>query len=78
MEPTVVLKDLGLVCALISKGHQVQETHREPDGHIDFVFSNSQGLQENIKAYWADTLVVKARTYSENLKMLKSRVYSER
>ena len=76
-QPTINIKDLGLAAALVSSGHEVLNIYRDIDGPTYFVFTQSHQLEVNTGAYWADTLRVNARRYFDNIKMLKSRIYSE-
>lgn len=76
MGANVRLRDLGLAAALVSGGFVVQEVERGAGGQAHFLFAKTDGLERAINAYWVDTLEVRARTYSENIKMLKSRIYS--
>jgi len=72
------IRDLGLAAAIVSLGFEVLETRRDMNSRIYFVFVDSPELQEAIKEYWANTLNVKARYYFDAIKMLKTRIYSER
>ncbi len=74
--PTVGVRDLGLGAALVSRGFELQEIERSAGGPAYFLFIKTGELERAVSAYWANTLDVRARTYSENIKMLKSRVYS--
>lgn len=74
----VRVHDLGLAAALIGRGFRLHATDRDQNGRLYFIFRQTDELTKDIDAYWADALVVKARTYSDNTKMLKSRIYSER
>jgi hypothetical protein len=74
----IQIHDLGLAAALVSCGFRLRATDRDQNGRLNFMFGQTDELTKDIDAYWADTLVVKARTYSDNIKMLKSRIYSER
>lgn len=71
-------RDLGLSAALANLGFEVHHIERDAGGQAYFIFMNTDELERAVSAYWADTLEVRARTYSENIKMLKSRIYSER
>lgn len=71
-------RDLGLSAALASLGFEVQRIERSADGQAYFLFLQTDDLERAISAYWANTLRVQARSYSESIKMLKSRIYSER
>jgi hypothetical protein len=68
------LKDFGLVAALVSAGFAIERTERD-FRTVYFVFSASTALNDAISAYWANTLIVSARQYFDNTKMLKSRIY---
>lgn len=75
---TTRVKDLALAASLISCGFEVLDTIRDASGRVHFEFAQTDELERAVSAYWADTLDVKARTYADNIKMLKSRIYSER
>lgn len=75
---TIRVKDLALAASLISCGFEVLDTIRDASGRVHFEFAQTDELEHAANAYWADTLQVKARTYSDALKMLKSRIYSDR
>jgi len=77
MDKAVIkIHDLGLAAALVSCNFKLCATDRDQNGRLYFIFRQTDELTKDIDAYWADTLVVKARTYSDNIKMLKSRIYS--
>lgn len=76
--PTVRIRDLGLAAALVSCGHEMRGTTRDVSGQAHFIFTQTDELDRAVNGYWADTLDVKARRYSDNIKMLKSRLYGER
>ena len=76
-QPTTNIKDLGLAAALVSSGHEVRHVHRSIEGPTYFVFAQNNQIDIDTGAYWADTLKVNARRYFDNIKMLKSRIYSE-
>lgn len=69
--------DLGLAAALVSSGFRLRATSRDINGRFYFAFKQTGDLAEAIDEYWANTLNVRARTYNDNIKMLKSRIYSE-
>lgn len=75
---TVKLRDLGLAAALASHGFEVLEIERDVSGQAYFVFAQTDELERTSSAYWADTLDVKAQTYSNAIKALKSRIYNGR
>ena len=69
------IRDLGLAAALVSAGHTVVTTEHEPSGRVSFIFTPSDELTEAINQYWSNQLTVPARTYSDNIKVLKNMIY---
>lgn len=69
--------DLGLAAALVSSGFKLRVTNRDRNGRFYFLFKQTENLTVAIDKYWANTLQVPARMYSDNIKMLKSRIYAE-
>jgi hypothetical protein len=69
------IRDLGLVAALVTAGFTVKTT--ETDGQrVYFIFDGTPQIQAAIDGYWANTLIVSARQYSDTTRMLKSRIYN--
>ncbi len=77
MDTNTRTHDLGLAAALVSSGFELRATSRDINGRVYFSFKQVEYLAEAINGYWADTLSVPARSYSDNIKMLKSRIYAE-
>ncbi len=75
--PNTRTHDLGLAAALISCGFALLATNRDRNGRFYFLFRRTDKLTRAIDAYWADTLNVQARTFFDNTKMLKGRIYAE-
>lgn len=71
------VRDLGLAAALVSIGYEVNQTYKDPNGRTYFVFMDVECLKTDAERYWADTLMVKARNFMDNTKMLKSVIYAE-
>lgn len=69
--------DLGLAAALVSCGFDLKVTNRDINGRFYFGFKQTEKLTRTIDAYWSNTLDVHARTYNDNIKMLKSRIYAD-
>jgi hypothetical protein len=72
------IRDLGLAAALVSVGFEMKQTSYDNSGRAYFIFVQSVELDNAVNAYWTDALNVRARKYSDNIKMLKSRIYAER
>jgi hypothetical protein len=77
-EPTTKIRDLNLAAALASCGFGAPEIERDVGGQAYFIFIKTRELEQAISDYWADTLSVHARQHSDNIKTLKTRIYSER
>ena len=77
-KPTIKIRDLGLAAALVSSGFEVREIEQVMGGQAYFVFARTTELSHALTSYWEDTLDIKARRYFDNIKMLKSRIYSDR
>jgi hypothetical protein len=75
---TLRVRDLGLAAALVSCDFEMLRTDRAISGPAYFIFTHTPELDRAVNDYWADTLDVKARKYSDNIKMIKSRIYGER
>ena len=69
--------DLGLAAALTSVGFSLLSLDRENLRKVQFIFRRSDGIDDAVEKYWDDRLEVRARTYFDALKMIKSRIYSE-
>jgi replicative DNA helicase len=72
------IRDLNLAAALVTAGFEINQTNYDSAGRAYFVFTQSEKLELTVNEYWADSLRVRARKYSDNIKMLKSRIYAER
>lgn len=69
--------DLGCVAAIIGAGYKLVSLDKENPRKVQFIFRRSDGLIKVVDNYWADRLIVKARTFFDTIKMLKNRIYSE-
>lgn len=68
--------DLGCCAALVSYGHELISLDKQNSGRTMFIFIRSRGIGGAVEDYWSDKLQVSARSYFDNLKMLKNRLYS--
>jgi len=71
------LTDLGCSAALITAGYDLISLDRSNPHKIRFVFSNNEKLAKAITSYWADKLKIKARTFVNNIRMLKNCLHSD-
>jgi hypothetical protein len=70
--------DIGLASALITSEANLLYLDKTDYKKIGFIFEYSFDLEEKVNLYWKNKLGVDARTFFENTKMLKTRIYSER
>ena len=69
--------DLGAAASLVSAGFLLVSLDKTNPRKVQFIFRRETGIEKAVDNYWADRLEVKARTFFDNLKMLKNRIYSE-
>lgn len=69
--------DLGCSSALISAGFELVSLDKANPRKVQFIFRREVGIEKVVDEYWADRLELKARTFFDNTKMLKNRIYSE-
>lgn len=69
--------DLGAAASLVSAGFQIVSLDKTNPRKAHFIFRREIGIEKVVDDYWADRLEVKARSFFDNLKMLKNRLYSE-
>ncbi len=69
--------DLGCSSALISAGFELVSLDKTNPRKVQYIFRQEVGIEKVVDEYWADRLEVKARTFFDNTKMLKNRIYSE-
>lgn len=69
--------DLGLAAALVATGNAVDTLDRSNPSRVQFVFKQTNQLDEMIQAYWANTPIDLApQVYFNALKGLKNQIYS--
>jgi hypothetical protein len=69
--------DLGCSSALVSCGFELVSLDKSNPRKVQFIFRREIGIEKVVDDYWADRLETKARTFFDNVKMLKNRIYSE-
>jgi len=68
--------DLGCAAALITKGFKLVALDRTYPRKIQFIFEKTDEINDIINEYLIDTLEIKARSYFDNIRALKSRIYN--
>jgi len=69
--------DLGVAAALLCAGFELLALDRANKRKVLFVFRKAKGIDDTANAYFADRLELNARAFFDQLKALKSRLYSE-
>lgn len=75
-QPNCTTSDLGCCSALITLGFHLADLDKTNPRRVVFLFQNSEGLGKAINDYWSDLLAVNARSYFDNIKMIKNRIYN--
>lgn len=68
--------DLGLSTALLTIGYKLQNLDRSNGRRVLFVFEHKKGIENASNRFFSDDLKVKARSYFDNLKAIKTKLYS--
>ena len=68
--------DMGLGIALQCRGYILTEIEQSSSKRVTFKFKVTNGIYEAIQAYWNGKLSVDAKTYWNESKNLKTRLYS--
>ena len=67
--------DLGCSTALLCADFELLSVKKSDPRKALFVFRKQSGIEETANKYFADKLDVKARSYFDNLKALKNKLY---
>jgi hypothetical protein len=78
-DPAVVWTsyDLGVAAALLCLGYELLSLDRSTARKVLFVFRRVGDIDDVANSYFADKLELNARAFFDQLKALKSRLYSE-
>ena len=68
--------DLGVSASLICAGFELLDIEKGNPKKALFVFRREAGIEETANDYFANKLKVKARSFADNLKALKNKLYS--
>lgn len=69
--------DLGCAAALITANFELLALDKTNPRKVQFIFRRESHIEKIVDDYWADRLEAKARSFFDNIKMLKNRIYSE-
>lgn len=76
-DPSVVFTtyDIGVSTALLCANFELLSVEKSNPRKALFVFRKKAGIEETANKYFADRLEVKARSFFDNLKALKNKLY---
>lgn len=76
-DPSLVFTtyDLGVSAALLCADFELLVVERSNPNKALFVFRKENGIEDTADKYFSDRLKVKARSYFDNLKALKNKLY---
>lgn len=69
--------DLGVASALLTSGYKLLDVDRTNNRKVLFIFEQKADIEKVTNSFFTDELRVKARSYFDNLKALKSKLYSD-
>jgi len=67
---------IGVSTALLCAGFELLDIEKSNPKKALFVFRGEDGIEETANDYFANKLKVKARSFADNLKALKNKLYS--
>lgn len=69
--------DLGCAAALVTADFVLLTLDRENVRKVKFVFHRKIGIEKVANDFWSDRLEQKSRSFWDNIKNLKNRLYSD-
>lgn len=69
--------DLGVSAALLCEDFELFSVERENPRKAQFVFKREDEIEEIADSYFSNRLEVRARSYFDQLKALKNKLYSD-
>jgi hypothetical protein len=70
-------QDLGCANALVTAGFTLVTLDRANPRKVRFIFRREAGIEGIADDFWSDRLEQKSRSYWDNIKNLKNRLYSD-
>lgn len=63
------------LCAALAMNHPIVAENRMDPHRVEFIFKRNQDVEETIKRYWRNELLVDPQRYWETQRRLKSRLW---
>jgi len=71
-------KDLWVASALLTAGHKLSRIEWPDPRNAFFIFLDGEYCKATVEKYWDRTLSVIAHDFTDNMRSLKSRIFSEK
>jgi hypothetical protein len=71
----VFISDLALAASLLSKDVRLVNLDKTEPRKVKFAFKRTAVAEKIIDQFWNDQLLLNPRTYFDNIKLLKNRIY---
>jgi hypothetical protein len=69
--------DLGCAAALVTADFELLTLDRANPRKVRFIFHRGAGIEKVADDFWSDRLEQKSRSFWDNIKNLKNRLYSD-
>lgn len=69
--------DLGCAAALVTANFVLLTLDRANPRKVRFIFRREAGIEKVANDFWSDNLTQSSRSYWDNIKNLKNRLYSD-
>ena len=76
-DDVMAVTDLGCASALTTAGFSLLTLDRENPRKVRFIFRREAGIEKVADDFWSDRLEQKSRSFWDNIKNLKNRLYSD-
>lgn len=68
--------DIGLASALITLGYTLLKIEKIAEKRSQFIFNHDDHIDKMVNDYWGNKLELPIRSFYDNFKMIKNRLYS--
>ena len=68
--------DLGIAAALLTAEFELLNLDKSDPRKVKFVFSRADGISKVADDFWSNRLEQRVRSFWDNIKVLKNRLYS--
>lgn len=76
-EDVMAVSDLGCAAALVTADFSLLTLDRTNPRKVRFIFRREAGIEKIADNFWSDNLEQKSRSFWDNIKNLKNRLYSD-